>query len=361
MERKATREGYGDALLALGRERDDVVVLDADLSGSTKTNKFAEAFPARFFNVGVAEQNLVGVAAGLALSGLTPFASSFAMFLAGRAWEIVRNSVAYPGLNVKLVASHAGLTVGEDGASHQIIEDISLMRTIPGMRVFVPSDYQETVQIVHHVAANQGPYYVRCGRANVPMLARPGSYQFAAGRGELRRKGDEVTIIACGVMVHEADLAAEALSREGIEATVVNMASIKPIDSALIKKLAIQTGCMVTAEEHNVIGGLGSAVAEVLAEEHPVPLARIGVKDIFGQSGTSDELLDAYGLRAKDIVAAARGVILRKKSGQSTPKKTPKKAKVRAPKGNGQKPAPAPKTKGPKKAPSRLGRAPKKG
>ncbi len=314
LEKKATRDGYGDALLALGREREDIVVLDADLSGSTKTNKFAEAFPDRFFNVGVAEQNLVGVAAGLALSGLTPFASTFAMFLAGRAWEIVRNSVAYPGLNVKLVASHAGLTVGEDGASHQIIEDISLMRTIPGMRVFVPSDYPETVQIIRHVAAQPGPYYVRTGRSNVPVLARSDSYRFAEGRGEVRRRGKDVSIIACGVMVHEADQAAELLAAEGTEATVVNMASIKPIDAALIKKLASETGAFVTAEEHNVLGGLGSAVAEVLGDESPAPLTRIGVQDKFGQSGTADALLDAYGMRAKDIVAAARAILKRKQS-----------------------------------------------
>ena len=332
MERKATREGYGDALLALGRERDDIVVLDADLSGSTKTNKFAEAFPTRFFNVGVAEQNLVGVAAGFALSGLTPFASSFAMFLAGRAWEIVRNSVAYPGLNVKLVASHAGLTVGEDGASHQIIEDISLMRTIPGMRVFVPSDYTETVQIVRYVAKNPGPYYVRCGRANVPILSRSAGYAFDEGRGEVRRKGADVTIIACGVMVHEADLAALALGKEGIEATVVNMASVKPIDAGLVKRLAEQTGCIVTAEEHNVLGGLGSAVAEVLGDVCPVPLARIGVQDIFGQSGTSDELLDAYHMRAKDIVAAAKKVIRRKVGFVTGSAGAKKKAKRAAPK-----------------------------
>ncbi len=309
IRKRATREGYGDALVEVGTSRNDVVVLDADLSESTKTGKFAKTFPERFFNVGVAEQNLVGMAAGFALSGLTPFVSSFAMFLSGRAWEVIRNSIAYPGLNVKLVASHAGITVGEDGASHQCIEDISIMRTIPGMRVFVPSDYEETRQIIHAAASIQGPVYVRTGRASLPDLPRKSNYQFQEGKGELRREGSDVAIIACGVMVQEADQAAEILSAEGIQATVINMASIKPIDSEMILDAARSTGAIVTAEEHNIIGGLGSAVAELISEQHPVPLLRVGMKDEFGQSGTANALMDYYGLRAANIAESARKVM----------------------------------------------------
>jgi transketolase len=314
---KATRDGYGQALKELGEERSDIVVLDADLSGSTKTNVFAKAFPERFFNVGVAEQNLVGMAAGFALSGLTPFASSFAMFLAGRAWEIVRNSVAYPGLNVKLVASHAGITVGEDGASHQIIEDIALMRAIPEMQVFVPSDYDETISIIKEVAAIKGPCYVRCGRAAVPQLERKANYRFKPGQGELRRDGSDVTIVACGVMVQEAEEAATELEKSGIDAAVINMASIKPIDASLLEKYAKKTGLIVTVEEHNVMGGLGSAVAESIATESPVPLHRMGMQDQFGQSGEAGKLLDYYGLRAKDIVKLIKKAVKQKPAGKA--------------------------------------------
>ena len=306
MEKKATRDGYGEALVELGRERGDVVVLDADLSGSTKTKSFAKEYPDRFYNVGVAEQNLVGLAAGFALSGLTPFASSFAMFLSGRAWEIVRNSVVYPGLNVKLVASHGGVTVGEDGASHQCIEDFSIMRTIPGMRVIIPSDFEETKQIIKRIAEFDGPVYVRCGRSKVPVLERPAKYQFKEGKGERRKDGTDVTIIACGVMVHEADVAAEKLAKKGVNAAVINMASIKPIDANLIVKYAKKTGCIVTAEEHNIIGGLGSAVTEVVTEKYPVPVIRLGMKDTFGQSGDSEVLLDHYKMRSPEIIKACR-------------------------------------------------------
>ncbi len=313
MEKKATRDGYGDALAELGRERTDIVVLDADLSESTKTVKFSKEFPDRFFNVGVAEQNLAGMAAGFALSGLTPFASSFAMFLSGRAWEIVRNSIAYPGLNVKLVASHAGITVGEDGASHQCIEDIATMRAIPGMRVIVPSDYTETKQIIRRVAEIKGPCYVRCGRAALPVLERPASYQFREGKGELRRDGKDVTIIACGPLVTEADQAAVQLASAGIDAAVINMSSIKPIDAELIIQYAKKTGAIVTAEEHNVIGGLGSAVTEVVTSEYPVPVIRHGMLDSFGQSGPSDKLMDYYKLRAEHLVELCRQVIAKKR------------------------------------------------
>ncbi len=312
LEKKATRDAYGQALVELGRKRKDIVVLDADLSGSTKTKDFAKEFSDRFYNVGVAEQNLVGMAAGFALSGLTPFASSFAMFLSGRAWEIIRNSVAYPGLNVKLVASHGGITVGEDGASHQCIEDVAIMRSIPEMRVIIPSDYEETKQIIHFVADMKGPVYIRTGRSAIPVLERPDTYSFELGKGELRKDGTDVTLIACGIMVHEADEAAKQLSTEGINAAVINMASIKPMDEELVLEYAKKTGAIVTAEEHNIIGGLGSAVCEYLSEAHPVPVSRIGMKDEFGRSGKADELLDHYGLRAKNIADKARELIGKK-------------------------------------------------
>ncbi len=313
-EKKATREAYGAALLALGRQREDLVVLDADLSGSTQTGAFAKEFPHRFFNVGVAEQNLVGTAAGFALSGHLTFASSFAMFLSGRAWEIVRNSVAYPGLNVKLVSTHGGVTVGEDGASHQCIEDFGTMRVIPGMRVIVPADYPETVQVIETIAAAKGPFYVRCGRAKVPVLAHAPSYRFQVGKGETRREGRDVAIIACGPLVYEADLAAAELAREGIEATVINMASLKPIDVDLILQCARATGAIVTAEEHNIIGGLGSAVAEVTAQGAPVPVLRHGMLDEFGQSGDGDALLDHYKLRSAELVRLCKQAIALKNS-----------------------------------------------
>lgn len=308
-QKLSTRAAYGETLVELGRERKDVVVLDADLSGSTYTNKFAKAYPERFFNVGVAEQNLVGMAAGFALSGLTPFASSFAMFLSGRAWEIVRNSVAYPALNVKLVASHAGITVGEDGASHQCIEDIATMRAIPGMQVFVPADYEETKQIVRKVSETNGPCYVRCGRSNVDQLPHKKNYQFTPGKGEVLRDGTDVTIVACGVLVAEALKAADLLARKNISVAVINMASIKPIDAALLKKYAQKTGAILTAEEHNVMGGLGSAVCEELAGVFPVPIVRAGMQDTFGQSGTADDLLDYYELRGPGLAKMAQKVI----------------------------------------------------
>ena len=329
-QKLATRAAYGEALVELGAERKDIVVLDADLSGSTYTNKFGKAYPDRFFNVGVAEQNLVGLAAGFALSGLTPFASSFAMFLSGRAWEIVRNSVAYPGLNVKLVASHAGITVGEDGASHQCIEDIATMRAIPGMRVFVPADFEETKQIIREVSQLKGPCYVRCGRANVAQLPHKSSYKFQAGKGEVLRDGKDLTIVACGVMVAEAMIAAETLAKKGVDAAVINMASIKPLDTALLKKYAQKTGAILTAEEHNVLGGLGSAVCEALAEVHPVPVLRAGMQDTFGQSGTADALLDHYKLRGKDLAKLAEKLLKNKPATQQPAKESVKKTAKKA-------------------------------
>ena len=306
MKKLATRDAYGETLAQLGQEREDIIVLEADLSGSTRTSLFAAKFPDRFVNVGVAEQNLVGMAAGFAQAGFTPLASSFAMFLSGRAWEVVRNTVAYPALNVKLVASHGGITVGEDGASHQCIEDFSIMRTIPEMRVFIPSDHLETTQIIRFIANQKGPVYVRTGRSATAVLERDPSYSFKEGKGELRRSGADVTLIACGIMVHEADVAARILSEQHqIEATVINMASIKPIDSTLIIEMAKKTGAIVTAEEHSTIGGLGSAVSEVVCETQPVPVMRVGVEDRFGQSGKSEDLLEYYGLTAQGIVKKA--------------------------------------------------------
>jgi transketolase len=309
---KATRDGYGDALVELGESKKNVVVLDADLSGSTKTNGFRKKFPERFINVGVAEQNLVGHAAGLALSGLVPYASSFAMFLSGRAWEVVRNSVAYPYLNVKLVSSHGGITVGEDGASHQCIEDFALMRVIPGMTVICPSDYSETKQVIHAIYDHKGPVYVRVGRPAIPILERS-SYEFKIGKAEIRREGKDVTIISCGIMSIEAEKAVNILESKGISVTFLNMATIKPLDSEAIVRAAKVTGLVITCEEHNTIGGLGSAVSELLSEEYPVPVLKIGMKDQFGKSGTWQELMDYFEMRDVNIVTTVeRGLSLKK-------------------------------------------------
>lgn len=307
-ELKATRDAYGEALAELGSENDRVVVLDADLSGSTKTSVFKKKFPERFFNMGVAEQNLVGHAAGMALTGLIPFASSFAMFLAGRAWEVVRNSVAYPNLNVKLVASHGGITLGEDGASHQIIEDFAIMRVIPGMTVICPADFNETRLVIKKIAEYKGPVYVRVGRPPIPLIQRE-NYQFEIGKGELLSEGKDVLIVACGLLVGESIKAIEALRLKGISVTLINMATIKPIDNALILKHAKICRAVVTCEEHSIIGGLGSAVSELLAEEFPVPVLKLGMKDVFGKSGTWGELLDYFGLRSDKIEALAEKAV----------------------------------------------------
>ena len=312
-ELKATRDAYGEALAELGAENESIVVLDADLSGSTKTNVFKKKFPNRFFNMGVAEQNLVGHAAGMALSGLIPFASSFAMFLAGRAWEIVRNSVAYPNLNVKLVASHGGITLGEDGASHQIIEDFAIMRVIPGMTVICPSDFNETKLVIKKIAEYKGPVYVRVGRPPIPLIERE-NYQFEIGKGELLTEGKDVLIVACGLLVGESLKAIEILKEKGISVSLINMASIKPIDKELILKHAKICRAVVTCEEHNVLCGLGSAVSEFLSEEFPVPIVKMGMKDSFGKSGTWAGLMDYFGLRAKNIVEHVKIAIDKKKN-----------------------------------------------
>ncbi len=308
---KATRDAYGEALQELGAVNKDVVVLDADLSGSTKTSVFKKAFPERHFNVGIAEQDLIGVSAGLAASGKIPFASSFAVFATGRCFEQIRNSVCYPQLNVKVAATHAGITVGEDGATHQSTEDVAVMRALPHMSVIVPADAAETKAVIRWAAEYKGPVYIRLGRSKVPEIFDD-SYTFSYGKGVILREGAQVTIMAMGVMVEKALKAAELLAAEGIEATVVNMSTVKPIDAALIQKEAAKTGAIVTCEEHNIIGGLGSAVAEVLAEQCPTPLERVGLKDVFGESGTPDALMEKYGLTEGNIAAAAKRVISRK-------------------------------------------------
>ena len=311
-EKKATREAYGDTLVALGAEYKNLVVLDADLAEATKTCKFKAAYPDRFFDCGIAEGNMMGVAAGLAASGCIPFASSFAMFASGRAFEQVRNMIGYPHLNVKIGATHAGLTVGEDGATHQCNEDIALMRTIPGMTIINPADCVETAQAVKAAIDFKGPVYMRFGRYAVPTVYGD-DYKFEIGKGVEMRDGKDVTLVATGLTVHMALEAAELLAEDNISARVINIHTIKPIDADILVKAARETGAVVTAEEHTVIGGLGSAVAEVLAESYPVPMRRIGVNDKFGKSGQVPELLEEYGLTAKNIAAKAKEAIAMKK------------------------------------------------
>lgn len=301
----ATRDAYGEALKELGAINENIVVLDADLSGSTKTSVFQKAFPNRFFNVGIAEQNLIGTAAGLATAGKIPFASSFAMFATGRAFEIIRNSVCYPKLNVKIAATHAGLTVGEDGATHQALEDISLMRSLPNMIVLSPADAVETKQCIFKAAEHKGPVYIRLGRAKVPVIFDE-NYKFEIGKGVQLRDGNDITIIATGVMVDRALKASEKLMEEGISARVINISTIKPIDKDIIIKAAKETKGIITVEEHSIIGGLGSAVAEVVVENCPTKVIRIGTMDTFGESGDGFELLDKYGLSVDNIVEKAK-------------------------------------------------------
>ncbi len=297
----ATRESYGNALKELAEEFPQLVVLDADLAGATKTGIFKKAYPDRHIDCGIAESNMMGIAAGLALTGKIPFASSFAMFAAGRAFEQVRNSIGYPHLNVKIGATHAGITVGEDGASHQCNEDIALMRTIPGMVVMVPSDDIEAKAAVRAALEHEGPVYIRFGRAAVPVINDKPDYKFEIGKGQLVREGKDVTIVATGIMVDSAIGAAEKLAAEGIDAEIINICTIKPIDKDIIIKSAQKTGKVVTCEEHSVIGGLGSAVCEVLADEYPVKVKRIGMQDVFGESGSASELTHKYGLDAEGV------------------------------------------------------------
>ena len=301
----ATRDAYGKALVELGEKNDRIIVMDADLAAATKTGMFKKAFPERFIDAGIAEGNMMGIAAGLSTAGYTVFASSFAMFAAGRAFEQVRNSIGYPHLNVKIGATHAGISVGEDGASHQCCEDIALMRSIPGMTVLNPADAVEARQCVLAAAETEGPVYMRFGRLAVPVLF-DSSYQFQIGRGVYLREGTDVTIIATGLLVGAALEAAERLNGEGISAAVINMASIKPIDREIIVDAAKKTGCLVTAEEHNIIGGLGSAVTEIVCETVPVPVCRCGVEDVFGHSGPAQKLLELYGLNADGIMSKVK-------------------------------------------------------
>ena len=308
----ATRDAYGAALCELAEKREDFVVFDADLAAATKTGTFKKAYPERFYNCGIAEQNMMSVAAGFAATGKMVFASSFAMFAAGRAFEQVRNSIGYPHLNVKIGATHAGISVGEDGATHQCCEDIALMRTIPGMVIINPADAIEAKKAVFAAAEIDGPVYMRFGRLAVPVVFDE-DYKFEIGKGVELKSGADVTVIANGLMVKEALEAYELLAAEGISARIINMATIKPIDRDIIEKAARETGAIVTAEEHSVIGGLGSAVAEVVTETCPVPVVKLGIYDQFGMSGPANDLLDIFGLRAKDIVEKAKQAIAAKK------------------------------------------------
>lgn len=308
---KATREAYGNALARIGKNNTNIIVLDADLSKSTKTDTFKKECPDRFFNVGIAEQNLISVGAGLAAAGKIPFVSSFAMFATGRAFEQIRNAVCYPKLNVKVCATHAGITVGEDGATHQSLEDIACMRVLPNMTVVVPADEKETNAVIEWAAAYEGPVYVRLGRAGVDDVS-PEEYTFTPGKSTQLIDGSDVTIIACGALVGPAVAASKALQNNGISARVINMASIKPIDVDAIVKAASETGAIVTAEEHNILGGLGSVVAEVIVAHKPVPVEFVGVQDTFGESGTPTELMRKYGLTTDDIVNAVNRVVARK-------------------------------------------------
>ncbi|WP_102338307.1 transketolase family protein [Collinsella provencensis] len=305
----ATRASYGEALVALGAEHDDFVVLDADLAAATQTGKFKAAYPDRFFDAGIAESNMVGIAAGIATTGRVAFASTFAMFAAGRAFEQIRNSVGYPHLNVKIGATHAGISVGEDGATHQCNEDVALMRTIPGMTVVVPADDVEAKAAVRAAYETDGPFYLRFGRLAAPVINDNEDYKFELGRGIVMREGTDVTIVACGLMVSAALEAAEALAAEGISAEVINMHTIKPLDEDTLVASASKTGRVVTVEEHSVIGGLGEAVCGALAEKCPVPVKKVGMYDVFGESGPAVDLLNKYGLNAEGVASAVRSIM----------------------------------------------------
>ena len=304
----ATRDSYGKALAELGAEYDNIVVLDADLAGATKTATFQKAFPERHFDCGIAEANMICMAAGLSTTGLVPFASSFAMFAAGRAFEQVRNSIGYPHLNVKIGATHGGISVGEDGASHQCCEDFALMRSIPGMVVMSPADDVEAKAMVRAAYEHEGPVYMRFGRAAVPVV-HGDDFKFQIGKGEVLREGTDVAIIANGLMTYEAMVAAEELAKDGINAMVINMGTIKPLDEELVLEAARKCGKIITAEEHSIIGGLGEAVAAVLSEKLPTPVKRVGVNDEFGHSGPAGALLKQFGLSAENLVSVAKSML----------------------------------------------------
>lgn len=307
-DKRATREAYGETLVELGKEHQNVIVLEADLAKSTTTIKFKKEFPDRFFDCGVAEQNMMAVAAGLATTGKVCYTGSFAMFATGRAFEQIRNTIGYTRLNVKICPTHAGITVGPDGASHQTIEDIALMRVIPGMTVIVPADYVEAKQAIRKAYEIEGPVYIRLGRATVPIIFDD-TYEFVPGKAVRLREGSDVTICTAGVMVEASLQAADELAQQGINAEVINVSTIKPLDEMAIIESAAKTGKVVVAEEHSVIGGLGSAVAELLSEKHPVPVAYVGVQDVFGRSGEPGELLAYYGLTSKDISQAVQNLL----------------------------------------------------
>lgn len=310
MSKRATREAFGQTLIDLAADGIDVVAVEADLSKSTTTAKFASVHPDRFFNVGIAEQNMIGTAAGLAVAGKVAFTGSFAVFATGRAYDQVRNTVCYSGLDVKLAPTHSGITVGPDGGSHQMLEDIALMRVLPGMRVLVPADFTAAVGALRVAATTPGPFYIRLGRAAVPAVYDDG-HEFEIGRAYVLREGTDVTIAACGVLVVEALTAAEELASSGISAEVIDVSTIKPLDTETIVASARKTGAVVTCEEHSIIGGLGSAVAETLSENAPAPMVRIGVRDVFGTSGEPAELMEHFGLTAANIAEAARKLVAR--------------------------------------------------
>ncbi len=311
--RMATRDAYGEELVEIGRENPDIVVLDADLSGSTKTSLFARVFPERFFNTGIAEANMIGIAAGLAAAGKIPFASTFAVFAPGRVYDQIRMSVAYPALGVKIAATHAGLTVGEDGASHQALEDLALARVLPNLTVIVPADGPETRAAVRAAVAHPGPVYLRLGRAPVPVIY-PDGRSFTIGRYDVLKEGRDVALVASGIMVDICLQAALSLAADGVLAAVVNASTLKPLDEETLLAVAARTGAVVTAEEHSVIGGLGGAVAEFLSGTLPVPVVRVGVADRFGRSGRPDELLEAYGLTPRAVADAARKAVSLKRA-----------------------------------------------
>lgn len=306
MSKKATRQAYGEALVELGKINKDIVVLDADLTKSTKTSMFQKEFPNRHFNVGIAEADLMGTAAGFATCGKIPFASTFAMFAAGRAFEQIRNTIAYPKLNVKIAPTHAGISVGEDGGSHESIEDIALMRSIPGMIVLSPADAVETKKMIFAAAEYEGPVYIRMGRLDVETIFDEENYDFQIGIANTVREGNDVTIAATGLMTYEAIKAADILAQEGISVRVINVGTIKPLDGETILKAAQETKFIITAEEHSVIGGLGSAVSEFLSEVHPTKVKKLGIYDKFGQSGKANELLEKYELTAAKLVSMVR-------------------------------------------------------
>ena len=309
VKRIATRDSYGEELVKLGAEHEDIVVLDADLAEATRSGEFQKVYPDRFIDCGIAEENMMGVAAGLAAAGKVPFASSFAMFAVGRAYEQIRNSIGYPHLNVKIGASHAGISVGEDGATHQCIEDIALMRMIPGMVVINPSDYIEARAAVRAAYEYEGPVYMRFGRLAVPVINDRPDYKFEIGKGIVLREGKDVTIFATGLCVNEALAAAEKLAADGVDAKVINIHTIKPLDEELVIKAAQETGKVVTVEEHSVIGGLGGAVAEVLSEKAPTKMLRIGINDVFGESGPAVQLLAKYGIDAEGIYEKVKAFV----------------------------------------------------